>query len=390
MLDSPVWLVTPTTFCKQGASLACADPTPDPIGDCIRAAEDGDSIQLAPGDFPRARGPWGGKQSIHLCGWDRKLGISTIKRDDNVGSSDSFILGARDAGFVLESLNIEADDRAGVKTTSGVGKKHALIDVNIFGRGSPIDPAWTDTSKWGVHTYDVAGWNEIRCWKWGIYGEHGDYHHNQQGVINYSGGGAGFLGGCDLMNASRMNEGDVGRGDTNVFDRYIEDVCVGQGGSALTFRGGVPGGKINLTRVTARLGCNKRLAAPFNQNICGVFSSDSADETRPGANDAAWPGTYAEVNFSGIDFEVGTVYPGRTGMIRPVVVPGNCDLFTMHDSRIRVTRAPGAYPIGLSIPETCKKVQIWGRNEIDCWVEFHGARYTSWNLFVTAHPECFA
>lgn len=374
MLQSPTAFIVPTGK--------------DPIGDAIRAYPDGSSFQLAPGDFPRARGPWGGRKFISIVGWDRKLGVSTIKRDDAVGSTDSFILGPGDTGFVLQDLNIEVDDRAAVKTTTGVGPKHALIDCNLYGRGSPHDPNWTDTSRWGSHRYESASWNEIRVWKWSIYGEHGDYEHNQQGAVNYVGGGGGMFGGCDIQHMARQNEGPVGKGDTNIVDRYTEDVCVGQGGSAFTFRGGVPGGKINLTRTKVRLGCRASLATPFNQNICGVLSVDSADETAPGRNDAAWEGKYAEVNVNGGDWEVGTIYPGRTGMIRPVAMIGNCEVFTMRGQRIHVTRAPGAYPMGLAFAPSCDKIAIGKGNEFVGWVEYRGVRYASLEQFLSACPEC--
>lgn len=388
MNNNSTYIVTPGGFALREDGIFIASG--DPLTQCLNEACDGDSLQLVPGEFPRARGPWGGKRSIKISGWDRQLGVSIIKRDELVGSSDSFILGPGDGNFILEDLNIEADDRAGVKTTAGVGKPNDLIGVNIYGKGSPHDPLWSDTSKWGGHFYETAGWNEVRCNTWSIFNEHGRYFHNPQGIHNFQGGLNGYFGGCDIFFASRQNEGPVGKGDVNIVDRYVEDGCVGQGGSLYTFRGGVPGGNITLRNVKARLGCKASLAAPWNQNICGVLSVDSADETAPGKADAAWPGNYASVTLDDCDFEVGTVWPGRTGMIRPVVTVGACDLFKMVDTRIKVTRAPGAYPIALSIPTTCKAVQFTGHNDIEGWVEYHGSRFTSFDLFRGAHPEAFA
>jgi hypothetical protein len=259
----------------------------------------------------------------------------------------------------------------------------------MYGRGSPHDPTWNDTAKWGVHAYETAGWNEIRVFKWGVYGEHGGYFHNIQGVHNFVGGGAGYLGGCDLFFANRMNEGPIGKGDVNIQDRTVKEVCVGQGGSAYTFRGGMPHSRVTMRRVKAQLGCDPMLATPFNQNICGVVSMDSADETRPGAGDAAYPGGTDQLYLDECDFEVGTVWPGRTGMIRPVVQVSAVGTFIVANTKIKVKRAPGAYPIAIAIGEAVGNVQFIGQNQIDGWIDYHGTRYTTLDLFRGAHPECF-
>jgi len=382
--DTPTFLVTPGSYRNlAGEWVAAADP----IGSAIRSSLSGCLLDLIPGGFPRAKGPFGAK-NVHIRGWDRSLGISTILRDDAVGSSDDFILGDGDTNFVIERLNIELDDRAGVKTTSSVGPKIALIDVMMYGKGSPHDPTWKDSAKWGCHQYNIASWNEIRVSKWSIYGEHGDYVHNQQGAVNYQGGGAGYLGGCDIFHASRMNEGPVGKGDTTIADRVTKEVCVVQGGSAFTFRGGVPDGKITIRNSSGKLGCDPNLAAPFNENICGMLSVDAADETAPGKNDAAWPGKYREVALDGVAWEVGTVWPGRTGMIRPVATIGNTKLLTIKSTWIRVRRAAGAYPIGLAIKD-CDEVQIAKDVAMEAWVDFKGEKFHSWDLFKAGHPECF-
>src|SRR6185369_13895241 len=112
--DTPTFLVAPGSYRNlAGEWVAAADP----IGSAIRSSLSGCLLDLIPGGFPRAKGPFGAK-NVHIRGWDRSLGISTILRDDAVGSSDDFILGDGDTNFVIERLNIELDDRAGVKTTS--------------------------------------------------------------------------------------------------------------------------------------------------------------------------------------------------------------------------------------------------------------------------------
>jgi hypothetical protein len=384
--DHPTFLVSPSGYRNSAGEWVAAA---DPIGSAIRSSPGGCLLDLIPGGFPRAKGPFGAR-NIRVRGWDRSFGVSTILRDDTVGSSDNFIMGDGDTNFVLERLNIELDDRAGVKTTSSVGPKIALIDVMMYGKGSPHDPLWKDSAKWGCHTYNVASWNEIRVAKWSIYGEHGAYVHNQQGAVNYEGGGGGYLGGCDIFHASRMNEGPVGKGDVVIHGRVTREVCVVQGGSAFTFRGGVPDGKVTIANSVGRLGCDPNLAAPFNENICGMLSVDAADETAPGKVDAAWPGKYREIALQGCDWTVGTIWPGRPGMIRPVATIGNARLFTMHNTNIKVFRAPGAYPIGLAIKEDCDEVQITGDSYVDGWVDFKGDKFHSWETFKMTHPECFS
>jgi len=384
--DYPTFLVSPSGYRNSAGEWVAAA---DPIGSAIRSSPDGCLLDLIPGGFPRAKGPFGARD-IRVRGWDHTFGVSTILRDDTVGSSDNFIMGDGDTNFVLERLNIELDDRAGVKTTSSVGPKIALIDVMMYGKGSPHDPLWKDSAKWGCHTYNVASWNEIRVAKWSIYGEHGAYVHNQQGAVNYESGGAGYLGGCDIFHASRMNEGPVGKGDVVIHGRVTREVCVVQGGSAFTFRGGVPDGKVTIANSVGRLGCDPNLAAPFNENICGMLSVDAADETAPGKGDAAWPGKYREIALQGCDWTVGTIWPGRTGMIRPVATIGNARLFTMHNTHIKVSRAPGAYPIGLAIKEDCDEVHITGDSYVDGWVDFKGDKFHSWETFKMTHPECFS
>lgn len=386
MIQGPRWLVTPNGYRRNSDGTFYISP--DPIGDCIRSAADYDSIQMAPGLFPRQKGSIAGRRGIHLCGWERSRGLSIIQRDTAVGSSDNLLLEAGNREFVLESFNVELDDRAGIKTTDQVGPRIALMDLMMYGKGSPHDPLWQDSEKWGVHAYGTSGWSEVRTFKWGIYGEHGGYFHNIQGDHGFAEGGAGLLSGCDLFFANRMNEGPVGKGDVTIRDRVIEDVCVGQGGSALTFRGGMPTSTIRIQRVNATLGCKSGLANPFNQNICGVLSIDSADETAPGKNDAAWPGGTQDCYVTDCEFEVGTVYPGRTGMIRPVIQVSSLQYFEMAGTRIHVTRAPGAYPIALAIAPTVECVQISADNEIDGWIDYHGVRFTTLQEFLAAHPEC--
>lgn len=392
MLSNPTYYISPTGYwlAADGYELGLI-PSDDPIGDCIRDACDGESGQCLPGLFPRAKGPFYGKRGFHLCGWPRDLGVTTIVRDDEVGGSDNFILGEGDSNFVLETLNIELDDRAGVKTVTGVGRAHALIDVWMYGKGTPHDPAWRDTSKWGVHAYTTAGWNEVRCLKWGIYGEHGGYFHNIQGNHNFVEGGAGYLSGCDLFFANRQNEGPVGRGNVLIKDRFVKEACIVQGGSVFTFRGGMPDSDIVFDHVTAKLGCDPLLASPFNQNICGVISVDSADETAPGKGDAAWPGGTKSLTIkNGCDFEVGTVWPGRTGMIRPVVQVSSLGSFRIENARIRVRRQPGAYPIAIAFGVNHGSVSFGPGVTIDGCIDYEGTRFTSLDLFRGAYPEFFS
>jgi len=391
MLTNPTWIVTPSGFQKADQSTPFQG-SGDPIGAATLAACDGDSFQLVAGAFPPIKASLAGRRDLKFCGWRGPGGelATSILPDVGVGSTDNVFLERDTGGIVLEALQIPLDDRAGIKTSSGVGRPNALIDCFLYGPGSPHDPLWKANTKWGVHGYDTAGWTELRVWKWSIYGEHGDYLHNIQGNHAFSGGGAAMLGGCDIFIANRMNEGAVGKGDITIEDRYTEDVCVGQGGSGLSFRGGMPTSKIHIKRWKLRLGCKATLAAPFNDNICGGLVVDSADETTPGRGDAAWPGGTGELVLDNCDLEVGTIYVGRTGMIRPVVSVASLGSFVWLGGRMKVRRAAGAYPIGLNIEDTVGRVAIGDKPEWDGWVQYHGTRYQTLDAFLSAHPECAA
>lgn len=392
---SEQWAVSPSGY-ELANGTGPFTATPDPIGDCVTVALDGDTLLLSPGAFPPIKKSFAGRKNFTIRGWKDAGGNlqSSILPDLNVGSTDNVLLGAGTSGFVLDSLLIPLDDRAGLKTTSGVGPHHSMLNCRLYGPGSPSDPAWAANTKWGVHTYDLAGYSEIGVWKWSIFGEHGDYHHNFQGNHGYSGGGVGNLGGCDIYHANRMNEGAIGKGDVNIQDRYTEDVCVVQGGAAFSFFGGMPTSRVNFKRVTVRLGCKRSLAAPFNQNICGVLSTRPSTESAPGRGDMAYPGGVAEVNWTDSDVEVGTIYPGRTGMIRPVLDVSDCGLFTWLGGRLKVTRSPGAYPLGLNIEPSVQKVAIGAVGgsspDFEGWIQYHGDRHTSLAAFLNAHPECAA
>lgn len=393
MIPSPTFYVTPTGFAGANASL---HPTHDPIGACILAASPGDSIQLLPGVFPPIKADLSGKKNIHLCGYLGPSGqfLSTITADVAIGSTDSFRLGKGASGFILECLQIQADDRAGLKTVSGVGAQHAIIDCLVYGPGSPHDPLWKANTKWGGHFYDTAGWSEDRVWTWSIFGEHARYFHNIQGNHAFVGGGAAMLGGCDLFFANRQNEGQVGKGDVKIVNRYTEDACIGQGGAALTFRGGMPTSTVTIDGWTCKLGCKETLTAPFNQNICGAIVVDSGPESHPGAGDAAWPGGTGAVELLNSTIEVGTIYPGRTGMIRPVVDIADVRRLTIKNTFIKVTRPAGSYPIALTIHPNVDKVEIGTNVAISGWVDWHpGApdhqRFTSVDLWRAAMPELF-
>ncbi len=386
-LSDAAWIVTPSGY--QNVATSTFTSSDEPWTACARACADGDKMQLVPGYFPRLKGPFG-KKRIVCAGWDRERGISTIRADAAVGSTDNIFLGAGDSRWLFNSLNLELDDRAGFKTDNLVGPNLTLVSCFLFGQGSPHDPAWKNDSKWGVHTYGAENYGELDVFKWSIYGEHGYYGHNQKGAQRWSGGGAGYLSGCDILLVNRMNEGCAGVGDVTIEDRETREVCIVQGGSAFTFRGGMPNSTISMKRVKVRLGCDKAIAAPWNQRICGVVSIDQADETAPGKGDGAWPGGTGAFLADQLDFEVGTVYPGVTGQIRPVIQISDCKAVSITNSRIHVTRPAGAYPIAIAIGANVPLFTIGAECDIVGWIQYGDVRYHSLGEFLTAHPECEA
>jgi hypothetical protein len=388
LLSSPTFIVFPGSF--QRGWTGASTNSDKPLDAAIAQSVPGDTIQLVPGRFRRA-GPFNGKHGISINGWDDPY-PSIITRDETVGSTDAMILGPGDGKFKFVGITFEADDRAALKTTSGVEPGVMLVNCKLHGYGSAFDPGWNDNSKWGIHAYDTADWQESNSLILSIRGEHARYFHGIKGRHHFQGGITAHCGRTAFQFVNRQNEGGEGVGSILIEAHSVEDVCLEQGGGGygFTFRGGMPTSDIRLRSNKIRLGCRRLLSDTFNQNIAGALLCDSSPESKPGAGDAAWPGGTYSLEMDGEDYEVGTVYPGKGSAIRPVVKVDALQRFTMNDCRIVVHRPDGAYPIALEIGNDVGEVQISGTNEVVGWVVFKGTRYTSWTAFEAAHPECFA
>lgn len=370
---------TPTTL-KIGDD-GTVELNANPVTAAILAAQGGDRIYLSPGLFPHVKTLKGTQYAPVLKIIGSLLGKSIINRDTAVGGSDTIQFGPGSGGFSFENIEFIADDRAGIKTTSGCGKKHYFTNCVTHGNGSPLDPNWNDNAKWGVHTYETESWSEVNCSVFSIRGEHCRYPHNIQGDHFYSGGASGWAMRTAFQFVNRISEGPIGKGNILIQDHTIQDVCLEDqgGGSALTFRGGMPDTSIFLTRVKVRLGCDPNLAAPFNENITGALVCDSGLGAHPGGT--------KELHIEGCDWQVGKFWPGLSGARRRSALIANVGLCQIKDSTIK--QWPGAMPVALEVASTVGTLSIEGDTQIIGEISYHGEKYHDAAAFRQAHPECF-
>jgi hypothetical protein len=316
-----------------------------------------------------------------------------ILRDTKVGSTDTLILKSGLRDLILEDVFFEIDDRSAIKTEDKGARKVSLINCKIIGDGDPRDPLWHADTKWSQHHYMTGGWSEIGTLTQGVFQEHGDYRHQLQGNHAWHNCVTRWCGRTRLQIVNRMAESGtpmpIGYGDVLLQGDHVEDVCLesGGGGSAYTFRGGMPDSAVTLQRCRVRLGCDSRLAAPFNKNITGALVMDSAGESSPGAGDAAWPGGTESLTLTEPDFEVGTVYPGVGSARRSNVKVGAVGVFTINwGARGRIVG--GTNGIALEILNSCQQFRFTG--DPVAWkgeVKYKGTRFPSWSAFATAHQE---
>jgi hypothetical protein len=263
------------------------------------------------------------------------------------------------------------------------------------GRGSPLDPNWHDDVKWAGHYYFRGAWSEIGTVIESVFQEHANYDHQLAGNLAFSKCVTKWCGRTRIQIVNRMNEaGDpmpVGYGDVLIQDDYVEDVCLegGGGGSAYTFRGGMPTSTVTLERCKVRLGCNPALAMPFAKNITGSLVMDSSTESKPGAGDMAHPGGTEQLILIEPDFEVGTAFPGVGSARRPNVKVGAVGSFVLHwGANGRIVQGAGAHQIALEIANSTQAFRFSGAPS--AWsgqVKYKGTTFPSWSAFSGAHPE---
>lgn len=389
LLD-PTGYVTVATGARKASS--------NPILDVWKVMKAGEVAEMSPGGYHRAdlkavsTRPAGGAPVTFRGTLGPAGQRATILRDPLVGSSDALALLQNVSDTAWLSLDIEADDRAGIKlvdsknpdgTWSGTGLNHTFRDVRVLGGWNPTDPAGAPTkTKWGVHAYMGGAMLFEDCVFDGIFEEHCGYEHNSIGDWTFRRCKFSHCGRTAWQWVSRPGEGPSGIGTITFEDCEIVDTCLQDqgGGSAITDRGGNPTTDITLLRVKVRLGCDPNLQAPWNQNITGAVVVDTGSPSYPGGT--------RSLTIDSCDFEVGTVWPGVSGARRVNVSVDDCATLTIKDSRI--VQGPKAFPIAIEIKAGVGAVHFLGTNVVVGQVKYRGVTYPNFDAFRAANPTLFS
>lgn len=359
----------------------------DDITTKIKAAQPGDVLLLRPGAYKWISQANGKLFSPPLT--IAALGKATIQQNPNVGSTDACIFGPGEGGFFFQDCDFQGDDRAAVKTTSGVGAGLTFNRCSLRGQGSPYDSAWVDVSKWGFHAYDTADVHFVDCDFASIFHEHAVYLHNIKGDHSFENCTVRWCGRTAIQVVNRTSEGAAGVGNISVLGGKFYDTCLedGGGGSMFTFRGGMPSTKVALVSVYARLGCDPLVQYHADQ-VTGFTVVDAGDQ--------AYPGGTGQIGLINCDMEVGTVHGAGNNARRAGHQFSALGKLIIQNSRL--VQGPNASPILLDISPNGKdpvqKVQIIGQNTLVGRIRYRygypdGGEYADVAALEAAHPELF-
>jgi hypothetical protein len=393
-IEPTQWLVTPTDYTEVATGIKTNSTTP--INDAWIKAAPGDLIRLAPGSYDHFTLKKGsrtaGSEWVKIVG---DLGGGSTILLNPVGGSDSLFLEGRLNDLRLDLVRIQGDDRSALKTSNSSPPLSATGGArNVVIRGCELaglfDPTTKviDNSKWGMHHYETADWSLIESTIRGITQEHCTYWHNPVGDHLFRNCTFMHAGRTAIQMIARTGEGPVGSGNVLIDRCYVEDVCLesGGGGSAFTFRGGMPTSSVTIQDTVVRLGCNAALDPSYGANITGALVVDE-EPNSGGSGITVYPGGTGEVHLNNFDSEVGLYYVGSGSAPRPnirVLVAGLLEI-----NSLRAIQHPGANQTALEIGSNVgtTKIHSSGTYNVVGKVRYHGVLYTDWATFLTNHPE---
>lgn len=313
-----------------------------------RLCEPGDTLQCEEGEYRHFRFTHtydeGGEVDPTIT--VKGIGHETVIIPNEVGGSQTCYL-EWGGGVALRSLTLLGDDTAAFYTENPWSKRwngahpgfrDVLLHSVDIDCGFNFETGNGPRNKWAVFGYGLGpsayrapGYVEENVHIRGVFHEHGHYFHNSQGGDGRSAGGASSPGSqghggmyfyrgsvigagrTAFQFTARQGEGPPGSGNVYIGDYLIEDVCMNDGGSAITIAGGHDG-TFWLRNVVCKLGCNPDIHPDYADRVTGCVVAHRGGDSYP---------VKPRLVISGGRYVVGRENPGKGSFRRPSLNLGN-------------------------------------------------------------------
>jgi len=243
-------------------------------------------------------------------------GNGVLVQRNSAGGSESLNL-TRAGNHHFFGVDFEADDRAVVMCGYPWKQTPAMASYsNLHFYGCEFSRNGydfkTDTGfrgKWGILGNGLAEFALVDCKISGVFDEHCNYNHNNQGNLYYVACEFGPSKRTGTQQVARKGEGPAGIGDIYIVGCVYTDNCLEDagGGSAMTFRGGQPTSNVFILGTQVYQGADPSLHPRYQGNITAALVMDI------GSN--SWPGGYASLTIDSCHFQRGPYFLG-TGSAR--------------------------------------------------------------------------